>query len=91
MNPETIASLVNLGAAGAVIVVVVLFLRSNEKRDKQWQDFFTLINQGNEQKTDKIADVLDNLVKLVQDHDSTTKAAIAKMEERTRPRADLPK
>ncbi len=34
-----IAQLVNLGSAGAVIAVVIIFLRAIEKRDTQWQTF----------------------------------------------------
>lgn len=88
MTPETIASLINLGAAGAVIIVVWRFLSFIEKRDKQWQDYFTDLHKGDDEKTDKMADILDNLVKLVQEHDTTTKEAIALMVERTRNRGN---
>lgn len=41
-----LATLVNLGAAGAVIGVVVLFLRFIEARDKQQREFFASIRQA---------------------------------------------
>lgn len=37
MTPQTIAYLVNLGAAGAVIASVVLFLKHLEKRDADFR------------------------------------------------------
>ncbi len=48
MTPEVIAALVNMGSAGAVILVVLIFLRSNEKRDAQWRDFFTALNSASQ-------------------------------------------
>ena len=58
MTPESIAALVNMGAAGALIVVVVIFLKRNkesetafltniEKRDQEWRNFFTAVNASN--------------------------------------------
>jgi|WetSurMetagenome_2_1015567.scaffolds.fasta_scaffold1088400_2 hypothetical protein len=38
-DPSLLAKLVDLGAAGAVIAVVIIFIRSNEKRDREWQEF----------------------------------------------------
>lgn len=62
MTPETLASLINLGAAGAVIIVVRMFLKSNEKRDKEWRDFFTLLNKANCADVAKNYTILEKLV-----------------------------
>lgn len=43
---QTLATIANLGAATAVIVVVILFLRYNKERDEQWRQFFVQLNQG---------------------------------------------
>lgn len=66
MTPETITSLVNLGAAGAVIIVVVIFLRATEKRDKSWQDFFTALNASNKEDVCSLAETMQSLVTSVQ-------------------------
>jgi len=85
MTPETIAALLNMGSAGAVIAVVIIFLKSNEKRDKdwieanrkrdeEWRAFFTAINGGNEKD---IADmritaqrIMDVLEKLLSSYNA---------------------
>lgn len=91
MTPETIASLINLGAAGAVIIVVWKFLDfikklndeqrlANERRDKQWQDFFTALNSSNQndisdmrQVSERITKALDTLLLNYNSHDTQAK------------------
>lgn len=62
MDPQTISGLINLGAAGAVIIVVIIFLKSNEKRDAEWRGFFTSLNDGNKTDIKELADTLKSLV-----------------------------
>jgi hypothetical protein len=62
MNAELATSLVNVSAAVAVIIVVSMFLSSNEKRDKEWRDFFVTINQENINKTNRMSETLSKLV-----------------------------
>jgi len=76
VDAGTINALINLGAAGAVIIVVILFLKSNEKRDQQWQDFFTGLNKGSQARldgmshvTDKIQNDLEKLIEYLAKHD----------------------
>ncbi len=79
MNETAITSLINLGAAGAVIIVTVYFLRFIQARDKDWQTFFKGLLDGNDL-------TLKQLLAAMQAHDSKTDRALAQMEERTRPR-----
>lgn len=67
MTPETISALVNMGSAGAVIAVVVIFLRSIEKRDNQWRDFFTAINSGTKDDIAAMQAVSTRLIRLLED------------------------
>lgn len=67
MTPETISALVNMGSAGAVIAVVVIFLREMGKRDKQWQDFFTELNKANACDIKDMAIAMKELVAGVSD------------------------
>ena len=78
MNENAITSLINLGAAGAVIIVVVYFLRFIRERDKDWQSFFRGLLEGNDQ-------TLTRLMEMLTAHDAKTDRAIATMQERTRP------
>ncbi len=56
-----ITQLVNLGSAGAVIAVVVIFLKAIEKRDNQWQGFLhdERIMENTQRKEDR--DRLDRI------------------------------
>jgi hypothetical protein len=62
MTPDTFSQIINMGAAGAVIIVVWLFIHSNEKRDREWRDFFVRINEANTEDMKKNTDVLSQLV-----------------------------
>ncbi len=59
-------ALINAGAAGAVILVVILFLRFIRERDKNWQEFFTTIRTEDRQQSDKILVVMDRLITRVE-------------------------
>lgn len=67
MTPETISALVNMGSAGAVIAVVVIFLKEMGKRDKQWQDFFTELNVSNRCEIQELAETMKEVVSGVHD------------------------
>ena len=47
INPEVLNLLLQLGSAGAVIAVVIIFLKQIDKRDEQWRSFFTELNKAN--------------------------------------------
>jgi len=66
MEPSNLATLVNVGAAGAVIAVVILFLRFIEKRDKDWRDFFSEIRKSDGEALTRLAGVIDRLVEKVE-------------------------
>ena len=88
MTPEVIGALVNLGSAGAVIVVVMIFLKANEKRDDQWQSFFTTLNADSKNDLCKLAETMERMVKSLDTHDLQAKAikeAVARIEENTQP------
>jgi hypothetical protein len=89
MSPETFTSLLNLGAAGAVIIVVILFLRSNERRDKQWQEFMDKQAQSFKERNEELAIILRGLVVEFKFHAAETNKAISTMNERTRPQQRL--
>ena len=69
MSPDILVSLVNLGAAGAVIAVVWIFTKQierieadNRERDKDWQAFFNSLNCANVVDMKRISDSLDQVV-----------------------------
>lgn len=62
MTPETFTSLVNLGSAGAVIAVVIIFLRSIKERDAEWRNFFTELNKSNKADVCELAETMQSLV-----------------------------
>jgi len=80
MSPDVITSLVNLGSAGAVIIVVIIFLKSIKERDAEWRGFFTTLSADNKdditdmhQVSDRIVKALDNLVLSCANHDLQAK------------------
>jgi hypothetical protein len=62
MTPDTIASLINLGSAGVVIIVVIIFLNFITKRDEEWRSFFTLLNANSKDDMRAFANTMDRLV-----------------------------
>jgi hypothetical protein len=73
MTPDAIASLVNFGSAGAVIIVVVIFLRSMKERDALWREFFTDLNSTNKNDVCKLAEAMERMIKALDDHDARAK------------------
>lgn len=79
MTPEVITSLINLGSAGAVIVVVAYFLSFISKRDKDWQILFTALLVSKDVNMNKISENMDNFVKEFQTHDAFERAKLEEM------------
>lgn len=84
MDASSLSSLVNLGSAGAVIIVVVIFLKTIKERDAEWRDFFTVLNKANcedgEKRlelTERILDMVESMLKELHDHDAKVDARIA--------------
>ena len=87
MTAEIISALVNMGSAGAVIAVVILFQRSQEKRDREWRDFFTALNSGNaadiadmRNVSKNIVDNLERLLDMYGQHDTRAASVISAIE-----------
>lgn len=66
MDPSIISALVNLGAAGAVIVVVAYFLNYLTKENDKWQTF--IIKRDEESKSDNkdLRESVSNLVEVTR-------------------------
>jgi hypothetical protein len=73
MTPDTVASLINLGAAGAVILVVLIFIdyikkkeqqsiEDNKQRDKDWRDFFVTIHATDGDAIKGMASAISTLI-----------------------------
>jgi hypothetical protein len=73
MTPETFTSLVNLGSAGAVIAVVIIFLRSIKERDAEWRNFFTELNKNNKDDVCQLAETMERMVNSLDAHDRQAK------------------
>ena len=70
MTPDTLTSLVNLGSAGAVIIVVIIFLRSMKERDDLWRGFFTDLNAANKSDICELAKAMERILKALEEHDN---------------------
>lgn len=66
VSPEFITALINWGPAGAVIVVVVLFLQFIAKRDKEWQDFFTGLRAADQTASARLTEAIEKLVSRIE-------------------------
>lgn len=81
-------ALVNMGSAGAVIAVVIIFLRSNKERDAEWRSFFTSLNAANKDDLCQLAETMERMVKSLDAHDAQAKAikaAVDRIAENTKP------
>ena len=94
MDATTIASLINFGSAGAVIIVVIIFLNYIGKRDQEWRDFFTVLNKSNVEDMGKLTKAIDDMtisVALLGDnlkkHDDNVDTRIKNIQTATRRRA----
>ena len=76
MDGATIASLINLGGAGAVIIVVIMFLKYLQKRDEEWRAFFVEISRGTATETQRLVASIDKLAEKLDDHDKAVQPRI---------------
>lgn len=97
MTPDQITALINLGSAGAVIIVVVYFLRyigkrdtqhdqSSDKRDAQWQTFLQEQRERDNTAIRALVDEIKCLSSKFDSHDEKMDTAITRMDERTKVR-----
>ena len=91
MDATTIASLINFGSAGAVIIVVMIFLNYIGKRDQEWRDFFTILNKSNVEDMGKLTKAIDNMSDSVallgenlKKHDNNVESRIKDVQTSTR-------
>ena len=61
MDATTIASLINFGSAGAVIIVVIIFLNYIGKRDQEWRDFFIMLNRNSIEDMARLTKAIDQM------------------------------
>ena len=98
MDPATIASLINFGSAGAVIIVVIIFLNYIGKRDAEWRDFFTVLNKSNVEDLGKLTKAIDDmslsvgiLGERLREHDDHVETRIKEVTAAARKRASRTK
>lgn len=91
MTPESWNAILQLGSAGAVIAVVIIFLKANEKRDQEWRDFFTTLNETNKLDmkamtvaTGTLIDLVRQIAKQIDEHDKRVDDRIAAVKRRSR-------
>ena len=82
MDATAISSLVNLGSAGAVIIVVIIFLKNIKERDTEWRDFFTALNKANCEDGEKRLQLTEKILEMVGAVLSELKAHDEKVEDR---------
>ena len=82
MTPEAITALINLGAAGAVIAVVVIFLRFIQKQQSDWQRFFKSVMESQNQPTMKLTQAIEHLLAEFQKHDTWEHTKLDEMSDR---------
>lgn len=66
MTPEQLATLVNIGSAGAVIAVVLIFLNFIAKRDADWRDFFSSIRAADNQASAQLVTAIKDLTSEIE-------------------------
>lgn len=71
MTAEGIATLVNLGVGGAVIAVVIIFLKFIEKRDNDWRNFFQGLRKEDNEHTSRLAIAIERMLNKFEEHDAT--------------------
>lgn len=80
MSPETIQQIL------IQLPIVAVFIYYTQYMNKQFQDFLKAQREEDRKILDRLATLIDSLDRSLDDHDKKTDRAIARMEERTRPR-----
>lgn len=78
---ELITALSNFGIAGAVIYVVILFLKFIKERDEEWRSFFMNINSANVQDTRNLESTIKEMTIAVNKINEGFSAMFKKLEE----------
>lgn len=90
MNPELIGLLSQIPLVGIFIWFVLEWTKrtsaNQEKRDEQMRKFLDEQRTQDREILSRLINQLDKIVSLLENHDTKTDIAVAKMEERTRPR-----
>ena len=61
-----VSALINAGSAGAVIFVVIIFLRFIRERDTDWRNFFVSLRSEDIAASEKMLIVMDRLIVRVE-------------------------
>jgi hypothetical protein len=64
------------GYLGAVVFLVVSFGAFLIKRDKEWRDFFTLLNANNKDDVKTMAAAMERMIKTLDTHDDQAKVIL---------------
>lgn len=86
MSAEQITALINLGAAAAVIIVVVYFLRFIEQRDKDWQMFFQALLENKNTPLVELTEAVRDLLSEFRTHDTWERTKLDEISRKTQPR-----
>jgi len=94
MDASTIASLINFGSAGAVIIVVIIFLNYIGKRDQEWRDFFIMLNKNSVEDMQRLTKAIDAMAQSIsvmgvnlKDHDDHVEGRIRDIQSAERRKA----
>lgn len=97
MSAEQITALINLGAAAAVIIVVVYFLKFQafliqfiEKRDQDWQAFFRALLADKDSPLPVISENLMILLSEFRAHDQMERTKLEEMSKVVHANEDKP-
>lgn len=74
-----ITDLVQLGTGGAIIAVIVIFLKYIEKRDREWQAFFQAIVLKKDVPLEKLSEAVQVILSEIREHDAMERAKLDEM------------
>jgi len=67
IESEVLNLLLQLGSAGAVIAVVIIFIKAMDKRDVEYRNFFIELNKANASDMKTLTDAMTSLTSSVRD------------------------
>lgn len=70
---------IDLGTAGIVIAVVIVFLRYIEKRDKDWRLFFQAVLLKKDVPLENLSAAVQKLITEFREHDAMERAKLDEM------------